>query len=495
MRTEAREYYDRKLASLPDASVRLFPRVIPQDISSLGRIHLSGVCGKAMAPLAVLLASKGFALSGSDEDIYPPMSDVVTALGIDFKKGFLGENLIGSDAVVIGNVCGPQHPEAKYAREHGIPTLSLPEAIHDAFIKDAKSLVVAGTHGKTTTTGLLAHVFASAGRNPGYMIGGVMQDGEESSAPGKGEYFIIEGDEYDTAYFDKSPKFLHYAPHAAIITSLEFDHVDIYNDMQEYTDAFKFLVKEIPSTGSLFLCGDHDEVKNLGKGAVCDVVTYGFKASNHITPDDVVVTEAGQEFNLMIGGEKIGRFAISLPGNHNLLNVLSVCGLALLEGISPDDLRKGLSSFKGMKRRQEVVAEVNGVTIIDDFAHHPTAVKETISAIHNKYPSRRIVAFFEPRSNTSRRKIFEVAYGESFGQADMVFISTPALRTMDDPKEFIKPEHIVESLKKSGTEAFSVKSADELLALAVPKIISGDVVLIMSNGSFDGICNKLSQLL
>lgn len=495
MRKEARDYYDRKLAALEDSSVRLFARNIPSDISTLKKIHLSGVCGKAMAPLAVLLASKGFSLSGSDEDIYPPMSDVVVALGIDFKKGFSGDNLIGADAVVIGNVCGPEHPEAKYAREHNVPTLSLPEAIHDGFIKNAKSLVVAGTHGKTTTTGLLSHVFADAGRKPGYMIGGVMQVGEESSSAGNGDYFIIEGDEYDTAYFDKAPKFLHYAPDIAIITSLEFDHVDIYKDMEEYTDAFKFLVKEIPTTGALFLFGDQEQVKNLGAEAGCDVITYGFDSSNQITAKDIVVTGKGQEFSLIVRGEDYGRLFTSLPGNHNLLNVLSVCGVALREGFTKEELRKGLASFSGMKRRQEVVAEINGITIIDDFAHHPTAVRETLSAIRAKYPGRRLVAFFEPRSNTSRRKIFEEAYSKSFASADLVFISTPALRPHDDQKEFIHPEHVVETLNSAGIKAYSVKDADELLEKALPLLASGDVVLIMSNGSFDGIHIKLASML
>lgn len=495
MRREAREYYDRKIASYPDAALRLFKRNIPKDISSLKKIHISGVCGKAMAPLAALLSWKGFTLSGSDEEIYPPMSDFIASLGIDFKKGYSGEHLVGVSAVVIGNVCGANHPEAKYAREHNVPTASLPEVIHDVFIKNAKSLVVAGTHGKTTTTGLLAHVFKDAGKDPGFMIGGVMQDGEESAAVGNGDYFIIEGDEYDTAYFDKAPKFLHYAPDIAVITSLEFDHVDIYSTMQEYTDAFDFLVKEIPSDGALFLCGDHDEVKKLGVAALCEVVTYGFNPENDITAKNIRVTDRGQYFELFIKGELKGEFFITLPGNHNLLNALSVCGIAMREGITLEQLRHGLETFKGMKRRQEVVAEKGGITVIDDFAHHPTAVRETISAIKGKYSERRLVAFFEPRSNTSRRKIFEEDYGKAFAGAGLVFISTPALRPGDNPLVFIDPDHVVETIRKDNIEAYAVCNADELLAKALPLLKAGDVVLIMSNGAFDGIHTKLADAL
>jgi UDP-N-acetylmuramate: L-alanyl-gamma-D-glutamyl-meso-diaminopimelate ligase len=491
MRQEAREYYDRKIAGFADAPERVFERVIPQDISTIKKIHLSGVCGTAVGSLAVLLAKKGYALSGSDTDIYPPMSEVIASLGIEFKKGYAEENVQDADLIIVGNVCGPQNPEAKYAREHDIPTLSLPEAIHRFFIEGKKSLVVAGTHGKTTTTGLLAHLFSEAGRKPGYMVGGVMQGGEESSAVGAGDHFIIEGDEYDTAYFDKSPKFLHYTPHVAIVTSLEFDHVDIYKNMREYTDAFEFLAQEIPPEGALFLCGDHDAVKNLGNGTQGEIVTYGFKQENQITVTDMLVTDKGQEFTLVVRGETLGTFFTPLPGNHNLLNTLAVCGVALREGISIEDIKRGLSTFKGMKRRQEVVAEVKGVTVLDDFAHHPTAVKETISAIKDKYPGRRLVAFFEPRSNTSRRKVFEEQYGHAFDAANLVFISTPPHKPTDDPAEFLDPEHVVSAIKEKGIGAQAVKNADELLAQAVPLLKEGDVVLIMSNGSFDGIHHKL----
>jgi len=494
MRQQARDYYDRKIAGFSDAQDRIFNRNIPEDISGVKRIHLSGVCGTAVGSLASLLSKKGYQLSGSDTGCYPPMSDFIQSLGIEFKEGFKEENVVGAELVIIGNVCGSNNPEARYAREHNIPTLSLSEAIEKFFIKGKKSLVVAGTHGKTTTTGLLAHVFREAGLHPGYMVGGVMQGGEESSAVGEGNYFIIEGDEYDTAYFDKAPKFLHYAPYSTIITSLEFDHVDIYKDMKEYTEAFEFLVQEIPPEGNLFLY-NVGHCRALAPFATCKVFLYGLEGENNITARNIVVAEKGQEFSLIIDGVDKGRLYTPLPGTHNLLNTLAVSGVALQEGITFDQLAQGLLSFGGMKRRQEVVAEIKGITILDDFAHHPTAVRETISAIKSKYQGRRLVAFFEPRSATSRRKVFEEEYGKSFNGADLVFISTPPLKETDHIDNFINPAHIMEIVNTSGIQAFAVSNADELLEKGVPLLKEGDVVLIMSNGSFDGIHKKLADKL
>ncbi|MFA6297308.1 MAG: Mur ligase family protein [Candidatus Paceibacterota bacterium] len=500
MRQQARDYYDRKIAGFTDSQDRIFKRNIPEDISNIKKIHLSGVCGTAVGSLASLLSKKGYTLSGSDTGCYPPMSDLIKELGIEFKEGFKEENVVGAELVVIGNVCGTNNPEAKYAREHNIPTLSLSEAIEKFFIKGKKSLVVAGTHGKTTTTGLLAHVFKDAGFKPGYMIGGVMQGGEESSAVGDGNYFIIEGDEYDTAYFDKAPKFLHYAPYSTIITSLEFDHVDIYKDLKEYTEAFEFLVQEIPPEGNLFIYND-GHCNSLASFASCKVFLYGLGSENsngiknNITARDIVVTEKGQEFSLIVEGVDMGKLFTPLPGTHNLLNTLAVAGVALQEGMSIETLREGLASFGGMKRRQEVVAEIKGITVLDDFAHHPTAVRETISAIKSKYPGRRLVAFFEPRSATSRRKVFEEEYGKSFGQAELVFVSTPPLKETDSIDNFINPAHIMEIINASGIEAYAVQNADELLEKALPLLKEGDVILIMSNGSFDSIHKKLAVML
>lgn len=495
MKSEARAYYDRKLQAFPDSPKRLFKRAIPSDKEHIKKIHLTGICGTAMGSLASLLKDAGYEISGSDTECYPPMSDFIQNLGIQFMEGFKASNIKEADVIIIGNVCGPDNPEAKAARESRKPTLSVGEAIHFFFLDGKKSLVVSGTHGKTTTTGLLAHILSKGGFDPGFMIGGVIQSNSPSlhnSKLGKGEYFAIEGDEYDTAYFDKAPKFLHYDPFISIITSLEFDHADIYENFEKYMDAFRFLVAEVSPDGALFICGDEDNLRLLGKEAEAEVFYYGLGERNDISARSIQITDHGQSFELIFKGESLGEFETTLFGKHNLLNTLAVCGVAIRIGLSIERLRDGLKSFPGMKRRQEVVYDKE-ITILDDFAHHPTAVMETISAIRSKYEGRRLVVFFEPRSVTSRKKIFEEAYGTSFDDADLVFLSTPELKPVDNKNDFIDPSHVVLMVKERGTEAYCFKNAEELLADAKQKIVLGDVVLIMSNGAFDGIHHKLAD--
>ncbi|MEI7777743.1 MAG: Mur ligase family protein [bacterium] len=491
----AKEYYQRKLESFSDKDKRVFDRAEIPDLKQIKHIHLVGICGTAMGSLAGLLRESGYRVSGSDEGCYPPMSTMIARLGIEFKEGYKESHLSGADLIIIGNTCRVDNPEAAFARDNRLPALSLPEAIKIFFIDGRRSIVVAGTHGKTTTTGLLAHVFSFASFSPSYLVGGVMQNYEESFHLGKGKHFIIEGDEYDTAYFDKSPKFLHYSPASAIITSLEFDHADIYHDMTDYIQAFSFFVESIPSDGSLFLCGDDIRLRELGSSAKSPVIYYGLEGVNDVTARDVRVSSEGQEFRLHIKGEDIGAFFVTLHGNHNLLNTLAVCGMAIAEGISPESLREGLKTFKGMKRRQEIVGEVKGVTVIDDFAHHPTAVRETIKAIKDKFAGRRLVVFFEPRSNTSRRKIFEEEYSKAFDGADEVYLSVPPFRHNDRREDFIDTSKMVEVISARGPKAFVFDDAESLLESALLNIKKGDIVLIMSNGSFGGIHQKLLKSL
>lgn len=373
--------------------------------------------------------------------------------------------------------------------------LSLPEALRMFFIDGRRSLVVAGTHGKTTTTALLAHVFSSAGLDPSYLVGGIMQNYKESFHLGKGKYFIIEGDEYDTAYFDKSPKFLHYSPTSAVITSLEFDHADIYTDMTDYTQAFSFLVESIPEEGNLFLWGDDKNLRTLGNQSKGQVTYYGLGEENDITAKEVNILPKGQEFSLYFKDKNLGNFFVPLHGNHNLLNTLAVCGMSLAENIPLDSLRRGLETFEGIKRRQEIVGEVGGVTVIDDFAHHPTAVRETIKAVKEKFPSQRLVVFFEPRSNTSRRKIFEQEYSKAFDGAEEVYLSVPPFRHNDRREDFIDSSKMAEDISRRGPKAFVFDNAESLLESALLNIKKGDIVLIMSNGSFDDIHQKLLKAL
>ncbi len=500
MRAESSHYYKEKLKRLADHDLRLYDRKIPTDVKDIKKIHLIGVCGTAMGSLAGLLKEAGYEVSGSDEACYPPMDKQIAELGIRFFEGFRAENVVGADLVVVGNFSGPNNPETAFARDQKLKTLSLPEAFSLFFISPRHggagktSLVVAGTHGKTTTTGLLAHVFQSAGEDPTYLIGGVTENEHHSFRSGDGQFVIMEGDEYDSAYFDKSPKFLHYRPNSAIITSLEFDHIDIYDDLKDYTQAFKFLAEEIPEEGNLILWGDDQNVRNLGDVAKSNIYFYGLKEDNDISARDIKVDKDGQNFTLVVKGKEIGELRTTLHGNHNLLNTLAVCAIAIANGISFEKLKEGLATFKGMKRRQEIVGEVRGITMIDDFAHHPTAVRETIAAIKEKFSERRIVAFFEPRSNTSRRKIFEDDYGKAFDGASKVYLSVPPLRHNDTREDFIDEEKVgatINGRARNPEKAHYYSNADSLLEAALPELKEGDVVLIMSNGAFGGIQQKL----
>ncbi len=495
MSPEAESYYTKKLERLADKDLRIFSRPPVSGRPPLStRIHLIGICGTAVGSLAGLLSEAGYQVSGSDEKAYPPMSDQIAHLGIQFYEGFKAENLIDKDLIIVGNVCGPENPEAAYARERNLPTLSSAEAYERFFINGkTNSLVVAGTHGKTTTTGLLAHLFQSATTNPTYLVGGVLKNTEKSYSYGDGPVVIVEGDEYDTAYFDKAPKFLHYRPTSAIITSLEFDHIDIYDDLKDYTQAFEFLVESIPEDGNLFLWGDDPNVRRLAEKAKCNVFFYGLKGNNQIEARNIIAGVNGEEFRLFVNGKELGMLKSPLSGEHNLLNVLAICGIALANGLSFEQVKAGLESFAGMKRRQDIVGEINGITVIDDFAHHPTAVRETISAIKEKFGKRRVVVFFEPRSNTSRRKLFEEEYGKAFDRSEKVFLSVPPLRHNDRAEDFINEEKVVEIINSRAgiAKASYFSNAEELLAAALPEIRSGDVILIMSNGSFAGIHLRL----
>jgi UDP-N-acetylmuramate: L-alanyl-gamma-D-glutamyl-meso-diaminopimelate ligase len=482
----------KDLNIFPDAHLRIFERPsLPQNIES---VYLVGICGTGMGSLAGLFQEAGFSVSGSDEAIYPPMSTRLEEMGIRLFQGFSEANLKPTpDLSIIGNSCTPTHAEAAYLRENALPQLNFPEALSQFFIKNRRSLVVTGTHGKTSTTGLLAHVFRSAQRDPGFLVGGVLVKDNRSFAVGSGNWFITEGDEYDSAYFDKQPKMWHYKPTVAIVTSMEFDHADIYADWTAYRKAFEHFASLISDTA--ILCGDHEAVKDLVPFLSVPHRFYGLSKGNHIRAKEIKPVDGGQTFKLLIDGESKGVFFLPLSGNHNLVNALGVIAVALHEGLSIEEIGAGLSTFGGMKRRQEVRGIVNDVVVIDDFAHHPTAVKETISAIKQKYPSRRLVAVFEPRSNSSRRKVFEKDYAKSFKKADVVFMSSPPFRHNDNAADFMNPYTIAEKLGSKGVPAFIHPDADAVLEDLKALVQRGDVVLMMSNGSFGGIHQKLLEAL
>lgn len=488
----------KDITTLPDAHLRVFERPPVPDPDQPLDIYLIGICGTGMGSLAGLLQQLGHHVRGSDEAAYPPMSVRLAEMGIRVHEGYDADRLRASppDLVIVGNACTPTHVEAAYARDNQIPQLSMPETLAHFFLDHRKSLVVAGTHGKTTTTGLLVHVLRWAQKAPGFMVGGVMLNGNVSYGVGREPYFVVEGDEYDSAYFDKRPKMMHYQPDSAIISSMEFDHADIYDDWSDYREAFRSFAGIVHEDGLLALNGDDPEVRLLSRNARSRVRYYGLEG----TEDDVTATNVrsgsgGQRFTLVVDGEEVVEVFFPMSGRHNLLNALAVCTIALDEGIPPEVLAEGISHFRGMKRRQEIRGEVGGVLVIDDFAHHPTAVRETVRAIAERWPERRIVAVFEPRSNSSRRKIFENAYAEAFDAAGAAFLSMPAIRDNDKADDLLDAEAVAARINDSGIPASAHGNADELLPSLLEMLRPGDVALIMSNGGFGNVHYKLMEAL
>ncbi|MDE2995310.1 MAG: UDP-N-acetylmuramate--L-alanine ligase [Bacteroidota bacterium] len=487
----------KRLEDFADAHLRIFDRPAAPPPDTLKDVYLIGICGTGMGSLAGLFHEAGYQVRGSDAATWPPMSDRLAAMQIPVHEGYDANNLDPRpDLVVVGNACTPTHPEAARVREEGWPQVSLSEAVAEYFIGSRRSLVVAGTHGKTTTTSLLAHVFRAAGKEPGFLVGGVMNNGDVSYAVGSGPHFIIEGDEYDTAYFDKRPKFLHYRQTTAIITSVEFDHADIYHSMEDYREAFGALAGIVPDNGLLVLCADNPEVLRLNTAARSRIRTYGLDRRDvDVTAVRVDTGSDGQRFDLVVDGEIQGRVWLPLSGRHNLLNALAVATVALDEGLSIEDVAKGFGTFLGIQRRQQIRGEGGSVIVVDDFAHHPTAVKATVQSAAERWPSRRIVAVFEPRSNSSRRKVFEEGYAHAFEQAGAVFLSRPPFRHNDRAEDFMDVDAVLYRIRQTGIPAEAAEGADDLLPLILEEIRPGDVALIMSNGGFGGIHDKLLEAL
>ena len=487
----------KKLTDFADAHLRIFDRPAPPSPDDIKDVYLVGICGTGMGSLAGLFHEAGYTVRGSDAATWPPMSIRLAELGIPVKEGFSSTNLSPvPDLTVVGNACTPTHEEAAFARDNNFTQMSLPEAVAHFFIRDRRSLVVAGTHGKTTTTSLLAHVFSSAGKSPGFLVGGVMNNGNSSYSVGKGEHFIIEGDEYDTAYFDKQPKFMHYRPQTVIVTSVEFDHADIYHSMDDYRDAFGEFARIIPEEGLLVLCSDDDEVRRLSSKAHSRVKTYGLDDTKaDVTAVRINTGSDGQRFDLMVNQRVLGRLWLPLSGRHNLQNALAVAAVALDEGLTISELEKGFGSFKGIQRRQQIRGKEAGVIVVDDFAHHPTAVKATVQSACERWPDRRVVAIFEPRSNSSRRKVFEAGYADAFAQAGAIFMSKPPFRHNDSKDDFMDIDAVIATIRQDGKTASAEEGADELLPVVLGELRAGDVALVMSNGGFGGIHDKLLDAL
>jgi UDP-N-acetylmuramate: L-alanyl-gamma-D-glutamyl-meso-diaminopimelate ligase len=455
-------------------------------------IHLMGICGTGMGSLAGMLKEQGYHITGSDQAVYPPMSTFLANLGIEVKQGYGPGNLVpGPDLVIVGNVITQVNTEAQELIRLKLPFLSLPQALARLFLKDKISLVITGTHGKTTTSSLLASILDQAGLSPGFMIGGILKGYERNYQIGRGPYFVIEGDEYDTAFFDKGPKFLHYQPHYAVLTSIEFDHADIYPDLAAIQKAFARFLAILPRDGLLVAYGADPRIQEILSKASCPVETYGLESGWDWNLKELIPIEQGSRFKVFHGSEYVYTFDSPLAGRHNALNFLSLLPLLLRQGLTPVTVAKGLAGFQGVHRRQEVRGIRAGVTVIDDFAHHPTAVRETIQAIKAHYPGKRLVAVFEPRTNTSRRKIFQKDYVSAFAGADHILIrEAPGLEKIPEAERFSSAQ-LVGDLTVSGQKAFFFSDTDEIVQSLSKDLREGDVVLIMSNGGFDDIHERL----
>ena len=455
-------------------------------------IHLMGICGTAMASLAGLLKDRGFKISGSDLNPYPPMSTQIENLGISISRPYKKENLHPvPDFVVVGNVISASNEEAQEMVKLNLPFCSLPQAMGEVIIGNRNSNVIAGTHGKTTTTSLMAWVMETCGLKPGFLIGGIPKNFSLSFRDPLANTFVIEGDEYDTAYFDKVPKFIHYKPKNVILTSVEFDHADIYKDFDAVKSAFFRLMKLIPEEGSLVYWGDDKNVGEIAFSCACkNKFSYGFNESADYR-SQIVSEEENTEFQVYFKDKLIANFVTPLTGRFNILNATAVVGQAHLQELDMNLVAQALSSFQGVKRRQEILGEFNGVLLIEDFAHHPTAVKETVKAIQNKYAKRRVFSVFEPRSATSRRKIFQKDYVEAFSQAQEVLIAKAIDQGKISESDRFSVEELIEDLRAKNKSAKVFDSADQIVADLGERTRAGDVILIMSNGGFDGIYQKL----
>jgi UDP-N-acetylmuramate: L-alanyl-gamma-D-glutamyl-meso-diaminopimelate ligase len=468
-------------------------KALNEDIRS---IHLIGICGTGMGTLAAMLQEAGYLVRGSDENVYPPMSTFLGSRGIQIMEGYRAENLDQApDLVVVGNVIRRDNPEAMVTLERGFPYCSMPQALNRFFLNSTQSVVAAGTHGKTTTAALLVWLLSVAGMDPGCLVGGLLANFHQSYLLGKGNYFVVEGDEYDTAFFDKQPKFLHYEPQICILTSVEFDHADIFPDLQAVENAFTQLLSSIPRDGLLITNADDPGASRLSQMARCRLVTYGLRQPAKFKVEMVEYRVGSTRFKVS-GPQGFGTtFNSPLAGAHNLSNTLAMVALAHELGLDTGTIQQTLTTFRGVRRRQEVRGEPGGITVIDDYAHHPTAVQATLEALRPFYGGRRLWAVFEPRTNSSKRKVFQERYAAAFDGADLVLIKEPPGLDRIAPEERLSAQQLVDDIGARGIEAYYFPDTDGILPIILSKVEPGDVLLVMSTGSFDNLIEKLLEAL
>ena len=474
------------------------------------KVHLIGIGGTGMGAVAGLLAAAGHEVRGSDNAVYPPMSEQLSALGVPVMMPYAADNLAwGPELVVVGNVHGKDHVEVVAAQQKGIALTSFPALLGERLLDAKHSIVVSGTHGKTTTTSLLAHILMHANRDPSVFVGGVPVGLGQGWRLGKGDDFVIEGDEYDTAFFDKGPKFVHYRPRTVVLTSVELDHVDIFPSFDAVRDTFKKLIAMIPQDGLLVVCAESQDARSVAKYAPCQVEQYcvlggdvgeTFEVDTEAgMPSDVTwwarnleVGKSGRiSFDVYHNGERVERFETLLVGRHNVLNCVAAIAVAHARGVSIRDIQKGVASFAGVRRRQELRGVAGGVTVLDDYAHHPTAVRETLKALRKRFPKRRLIAVYEPRSATSRRKTFQAEFVEAFAHADEVVVGKLFDPSKIPPDQRFDPEKLALDLHRSGTKGSYVPEVGTIVKQLAESAAPGDVVCVLSSGSFDGLHDKL----
>ena len=460
-------------------------------IQEIDKVHFIGICGTAMASTAAAMKERGFNVTGSDEGVYPPMSDFLADRGIEVRSPFRPDNIPeDADLIVIGNAMSRGNPEVELTLASRHRYISLPELLKEFFIRGQRSIVVTGTHGKTTTTSLLTWVFEHNGLNPGYMLGGVPKNLKQGARFTDSEWFIIEGDEYDTAFFDKRSKFVHYLPEIAIVNNVEFDHADIFENLDAIRKSFGHFIRLVPNNGLLLANGDDENLKELLEVDFCPVKRFGLGEGNDVRVEDV--SHSGEGAGFRLGGTE---FSIPMVGEFNVRNAVAVVLAARAAGIDDAGIQSAFSTFEGIKRRMEVVGEADGVTVIDDFGHHPTAIAQTLEALREKYRGRRLWAVFEPRSNTTRRNVFQDELARALSLADWAVVAEVARLELLAEDQRLDPTGLMTAIEDSGTQAAYLPTVDAIVERVSDAAESGDVVCVFSNGGFGGVHQKLLDAL
>lgn len=460
------------------------------------RVHLLGICGTAMASLAGLLKARGYRVTGSDQNVYPPMSELLARLGIDVRSPYRPENVpLDADLVVVGNALSRGNPELESVLERSLAYASMPEVLKHVFLRGRDPLVVTGTHGKTTTSALCAFILEKAGRKPGFLVGGVPLDLEASFRVGTGPVFVLEGDEYDTAYFDKGPKFLHYLPKVGVIGNVEFDHADIYRDLADVERAFRLFANLVPRNGLLVAGIESDSARSAAAGAPCPVETFAVEGDRRDeadwTAETLLVGGDGTRFRIRHRGRPWCESTAPIWGNAALRNALASAAATAYFGCSPEEVAAGLSNFRGVKRRLQLRGEPRGILVVDDFAHHPTAIRETLAAARTRWPGRKLWGIFEPRSFTARSRTFQTAISESLALADEVVVAAVFRSDRLGADEELSEETLVADLERAGKRASFLPGAEAIAEHVIAQARPGDVIVVMSNGGFGGLHEKL----